>query len=130
VKQTNPEDRMKTILIVDDEPPTRKVIAAALAKQGYKALEAEDGLEGVRIATEKLPDLIISDVYMDNMNGFMMVEQLQMDPSTARIPVIMMTSQAQGAGAWQADADVEYLDKGFSITTLIETIEKMLKRAK
>lgn len=121
---------MKTILIVDDEPPTRKVIAAALAKQGYKTLEAEDGLEGARLATEKLPNLIISDVYMDNMNGFMMVEQLQSDPSTARIPVIMMTSQAQGAGAWQADADVEYLDKGFSMAKLIETVEKVLKRAK
>jgi len=121
---------MKTILIVDDEAPTRKVIAAALTKQGYKALEAEDGLEGTRIATEKLPNLIITDVYMDNMNGFMMVEQLQMDPATARIPVIMMTSQAQGAGAWQADADIEYLDKGFAMAKLIETVEKMLKKAK
>jgi CheY-like chemotaxis protein len=121
---------MKKILVVDDEASTRKVIAAALSKQGYKTLEASDGLEGHRIATEQLPDLIISDVFMDNMNGFMMVEQLQEDPSTARIPVIMMTSAAQGAGAWQADADIEYLEKGFSMSTLIETVERVLKRQK
>ncbi|MEX0602522.1 MAG: response regulator [Bacteroidota bacterium] len=118
---------MKTILIVDDEESTRKVIAASLIKKGYKTLEASDGLEGLGMAKAHRPDLIISDVYMENMNGFMMVEGLQEDPDTSLIPVIMMTSAAQGAGAWDSGAAVEYLEKGFSMSTMVETVERILK---
>lgn len=118
---------MKKILIVDDEPAQRKVIAAALKQKGYETLEAEDGLQGLEHARAEKPDLIISDVYMDNMNGFMMVETLRQDPEFAKVPVIMMTSAAQAAGAWQSEEDIEYLDKGFAMPKLLTTIEKMLK---
>jgi len=118
---------MKKILIVDDEPAQRKVIAAALKQKGYGTLEAEDGLQGLEQARAEKPDLIISDVYMDNMNGFMMVETLRQDAEFETIPVIMMTSAAQAAGAWQSEEDIEYLDKGFAMPKLLSTIEKMLK---
>ena len=118
---------MKKILIVDDEPAQRKVIAAALKQKGYETLEAEDGLQGLEQARAEKPDLIISDVYMDNMNGFMMVETLRQDPEFETIPVIMMTSAAQAAGAWQSEEDIESLDKGFAMPKLLSTIEKMLK---
>ncbi len=119
---------MKKILVVDDEPAQRKVIAAALRQKGYSMVEAEDGLQGLEMARAESPDLIISDVYMDNMNGFMMVENLRQDPEFASVPVIMMTSAAQAAGAWQSEEDIEYLDKGFSMPKLIETVEKLLKK--
>jgi CheY-like chemotaxis protein len=118
---------MKKILVVDDEPAQRKVIAAALRQKGYTAIEAEDGLQGLEKARAETPDLIISDVYMDNMNGFMMVETLRQDPEFASVPVIMMTSAAQAAGAWQSEEDIEYLDKGFSMPKLLETVSKLLK---
>lgn len=119
---------MKKILVVDDEPAQRKVIAAALKQKGYTIMEAEDGLQGLEQARAESPDLIISDVYMDNMNGFMMVETLRQDPDFASVPVIMMTSAAQAAGAWQSEEDIEYLDKGFSMSKLVETVEKVLKK--
>ena len=119
---------MKKILIVDDEPAQRKVIAAALKQKGYATLEAEDGLQGLDQARAEAPDLIISDIYMDNMNGFMMVETLRQDPEFASVPVILMTSAAQAAGAWQSEEDIEYLEKGFTMPKLIETIAKLLKK--
>jgi CheY-like chemotaxis protein len=119
---------MKTVLIVDDEPAFRKAISASLKARGYNTLEAEDGIMGLDIAAKHRPDIILSDVNMDNMNGFMMVENLQQEPLTARIPVIMMTGQAQGAGAWQSEANITYLEKGFSIPELIIAIEGVLKK--
>jgi twitching motility two-component system response regulator PilH len=119
---------MKKILVVDDEPAQRKVIATALKQKGYATLEAEDGLSGLEQARAETPDLIISDVYMDNMNGFRMVESLRQEPEFSSIPGIMMTSAAQAAGAWQSEEDIEYLEKGFSMPKLLETVEKLLKK--
>lgn len=119
---------MKTILVVDDEASMRKSIAVALNAKGYKTIEAEDGMEGLSLAAAEQPDVVITDVNMDNMNGFMMVEQMRDNPDTAAIPVIMMTGAAQGAGAWEASADVLYLEKGFAMSKLVETIEKILNK--
>ncbi|HEY6951865.1 MAG TPA: response regulator [Bacteroidota bacterium] len=119
---------MKTILVVDDEASMRKSIVVALNAKGYKTIEAEDGLEGLSLAAAEQPDLVISDVNMDNMNGFMMVEQMRDNPDTASIPVIMMTGAAQGAGAWEASSDVQYLEKGFAMSKLVETIENALNK--
>ena len=119
---------MKTILVVDDEASMRKSIVVALNAKGYKTIEAEDGMEGLSLAAAEQPDIIISDVNMDNMNGFMMVEQLRDNPDTALIPVIMMTGAAQGAGAWEASSDVEYLEKGFTMQKLVDTIENVLNK--
>ncbi|HTP79201.1 MAG TPA: response regulator [Bacteroidota bacterium] len=118
---------MKTILIVDDEDSLRKGMAMTLTKKGYRALEAEDGMVGLSVATEQKPDLIISDVYMDNMNGFIMVENLQQDPETAAIPVILMTSAAQAAGAWTVVGAVEYMNKPFTMDALLTTVKRVLK---
>jgi CheY-like chemotaxis protein len=125
---TTESESMKTILVVDDEVSMRKSIVVALNSKGYKTIEAEDGMEGLSLAAAEQPDLVISDVNMDNMNGFMMVEQMRDNPDTALIPVIMMTGAAQGAGAWESSTDVEYLEKGFSMQKLVETIEKVFNK--
>jgi CheY-like chemotaxis protein len=118
----------KTILVVDDEESIRKSIAAILyLNRGFEILEAEDGLVGLDLAKKQKPDLIISDVIMDRLNGFMMLELLQEDPETALIPVIMMTSHAKDAGAWQSGAAIEYLEKGFSVDDLLAVVDKVLK---
>jgi CheY-like chemotaxis protein len=117
----------KTILVVDDDNALRLVIVAALKKAGYTTVEATDGLQGIAQAKRTKPHLIISDVYMDNMNGFMMVETLKEDEETSSIPVIMMTSAAQAAGAWDTSLADDYIDKGFSMTQLMERVKKILK---
>jgi len=118
---------MKTILVVDDDKALRMVIVAALKQKGYATLEAKDGLEGIEQARRAKPHLIISDVYMDNMNGFAMVESLKEDEETSGIPVLMMTSAAQAAGAWETSLAEDYIDKGFSMPELLERVKKILK---
>jgi len=118
----------KTVLVVDDEEAIRKSVGFALyVNRGFEIVEAEDGLSGLDLAKSKKPDLIISDVIMDNMNGFMMLESLRQDPETARIPVIMMTSFATNAGAWKSGAAIEYLEKGFSVEDLLAVVDNILK---
>jgi CheY-like chemotaxis protein len=119
---------MKTVLIVDDEPAGRKALAASLKVRGYNTLEAEDGMMGLDFAAKYRPDVIVSDVNMDNMNGFMMLQGLMAEPLTAQIPVIMMTGAAQEAGAWQSEAHITYLEKGFSTQQLTSAIESVTKK--
>jgi CheY-like chemotaxis protein len=119
---------MTKILIVDDEESFRKVLASQLKLKGYAVFEAADGMEGVDQAGSHKPDIIVSDVQMDNMNGFMMVEELQQYPATASIPVIMMTSASAAAGAWNSDIAVEYLEKPFTIAKLLEVVNQVLKK--
>jgi CheY-like chemotaxis protein len=118
----------KKVLIVDDEEPIRKSISVILyLNRGFEILEAEDGLVGLEVAKKHKPDLIISDVVMDNLNGFMMLESLKEDPETSKIPVIMMTSPAKNAGAWKSGAAVEYLEKGFTLDELLVIVDRILK---
>lgn len=119
---------MRKILIVDDEESFRKSIAGQLKLKGFAVFEAADGLQGVDMAARHKPDVILSDVHMDNMNGFMMVEELQQYAATSAIPVIMMTSAASAAGAWNSDIAVEYLEKPFTIVKLLEVINLVLKK--
>jgi CheY-like chemotaxis protein len=122
------KDHMKKILIVDDEDSFRKSLASQLKLKGYGVVEASDGFQGVEMAGKFKPDVILSDVHMDNMNGFMMVEELQQFPATSSIPVIMMTSAAAAAGAWNSSIAVEYLEKPFTIAKLIEVIGQVMKK--
>lgn len=118
----------KTILVVDDEEAIRKSIGAILyLNRGFEILEAEDGLVGLDVAKKQKPDLIVSDVIMDKLNGFMMLESLQGDPETSKIPVIMMTSQAKDAGAWKSYTMIEYIEKGFSVDDLLVVVDRLLK---
>ena len=100
----------KKILVVDDDEAVRKSISIALKlKGGFETLEAEDGLNGLELAKQEVPDLIISDVVMENLNGFLMLETLKEFPETANIPVIIMTHLAQSDREWKTGAAVEYL---------------------
>ena len=116
------------ILVVDDDESVRKSISAALRlKGGFETLEAEDGLTGLELAKQHHPDLIISDVVMENFNGFRMLETLREFQETADIPVIMMTIQAQADKEWKTGAAVEYLSKGFTLDVLLEKVNSILK---
>jgi CheY-like chemotaxis protein len=119
---------MRKILIVDDEESFRKSLAGQLKLKGFAVAEAADGLQGIDMAARHKPDVILSDVQMDNMNGFVMVEELQQYPATASIPVIMMTSASSAAGAWNSDIAVEYLEKPFTIVKLLEVVDRLTKK--
>ena len=118
---------MKTILVVDDDPDMRKLATIILSKEGYAIIEAEDGSLALDLVREKKPDLIISDVMMENVNGFMLYELLHDDPVTANIPMIFVTGAAQQAGAWDSNPNVLYLEKPIVMQQLIDAVKKVMK---
>jgi DNA-binding response OmpR family regulator len=118
----------RQILVVDDDQSIRLSISVALKMRGgFEMLQAEDGFQGFELAKQHIPDLIISDVVMDKLNGFELLDKLQKCPETSHIPVIIMTYQAQTAKGWKTGAAVEYLAKGFSLDTLLEKVNSILK---
>lgn len=87
-------DRFPRILIVDDNPDVRRLIRRILQSQGeYKLYEATNGLEAIEMARRELPNLIILDLMMPEMDGFAVLNELKKSPETAEIPVIVVTAK-------------------------------------
>ena len=86
---------MARILIVDDSPSQLMGIRRIVEKLGHEALTAEDGAAGVEAAKRELPDLILMDVVMPNLNGFQATRSITREPTTRHIPVILVTTKDQ-----------------------------------
>ena len=119
---------MARILIVDDSPSQLMGIRRIVEKLGHDALTAEDGAAGVEAAKREIPDLILMDVVMPNLNGFQATRSITRDATTRHIPVILVTTKdldtdrvwgmRQGAKA--------YITKPFSETELADLISEYL----
>lgn len=81
------------ILVVDDQEDNRIIYSTLLQHAGYDVLEAGDGAEGVRLAREHQPDLILMDLAMPVLTGWEAMGRLEHDPATSAIPVIALTAQ-------------------------------------
>jgi twitching motility two-component system response regulator PilH len=86
---------MARILIVDDSPSQVMGISRIVEKLGHTAITAEDGAAGVEAAKRELPDLILMDVVMPNLNGFQATRSITREPTTRHIPVILVTTKDQ-----------------------------------
>ena len=90
-----PERRQEhLVLIIEDSQPIATVVQVALEKEGYKVIRGNDGIEGLKLAIEQRPDLIICDSVMPRMDGFGLLRTLKANQGTAAIPVILLTSKA------------------------------------
>jgi len=117
------------ILIVDDEQDIVNIIGKVLKKSGYEITTAKDGLECIDKVSQELPDLILLDNVMPNMDGQTVLAKLKALNKTADIPVIMVTAVADQehiTGAQKGGA-VEYIIKPFDYTVLLEKIAHVLK---
>jgi two-component system, cell cycle response regulator DivK len=81
------------ILIVEDNPKNLKLVRDTLQVTGYQTIEAETGEEGVRLAHERRPALILMDIQLPGINGVEALRQLRADPMTSAIPVIAVTAR-------------------------------------
>ena len=86
---------MARILIVDDSPSQLLGIKRIVEKLGHETLSAEDGAAGVEVAKAELPDLILMDVVMPNLNGFQATRTISKNADTAHIPIILVTTKDQ-----------------------------------
>lgn len=81
------------VLVVDDETYIQHVVSLKLSNAGFEVLTASDGEEGLQVASEEIPDLIITDYQMPFLTGLEMCQRLKQNPATASIPVIMLTAR-------------------------------------
>jgi twitching motility two-component system response regulator PilH len=119
---------MARILIVDDSPSQLMGIRRIVEKLGHEALTAEDGAAGVDAAKQHLPDLVLMDVVMPNLNGFQATRSLTRDPATSHIPVVLVTTKDQDTDrVWGMRQGAKaYLTKPFSEAELADIILQMI----
>ena len=122
---------MARILIVDDSPSQLLGIQRIVEKLGHETITATDGAAGVEAAKASLPDLVLMDVVMPNLNGFQATRTLKREPSTQNIPVILVTTKDQDTDRmWGMRQGARaYITKPFSEDELSEVIERIFSRA-
>lgn len=121
---------MPTVLIVDDSPTEVHVLKTHLEKHGIDVLEAYSGEEGLEIAKQHKPDVILMDVVMPGVNGFQATRKLSKDPDTAEIPVIIVTTKDQETDKiWgMRQGAIEYVVKPVTEEGLVEKVRAALEK--
>jgi len=120
-------NNMARILIVDDSPSQLLGIQRIVEKLGHQILTATDGAAGVETAKTELPDLVLMDVVMPNLNGFQATRTLARDEATRHIPVILVTTKDQDTDRmWGMRQGAKaYITKPFSEDELSEVLERV-----
>ena len=121
---------MTTILVIEDESPIRELIAEMLMLEDFEVLQAGNGREGIEIAQNQCPNLIICDVMMPVLDGYGVLRALQQDTSTASIPFIFLTARGTKQDirhGMNLGAD-DYLIKPFTQDELLDAINIRLKK--
>ncbi len=121
---------MKTILVIEDQPIMRHKTVTILKMEGYEVLEAPNGAEGIRLAHDELPDLILCDIMMPDRDGYQVLQAVRVNRATATTPFIFLTAKGekpdQRAGM-NLGAD-DYLVKPVPRTDLLEAIDARFER--
>jgi twitching motility two-component system response regulator PilG len=114
------------ILVVEDSSTTRKVISITLSRQGYRVVEAADGLEALSKISEERPDLIMLDVILPKMDGYKILSIIKGNKEFKDIPVIMLTSKDGFINKMKGKmaGSTAYLTKPFDPDKMIAEIQK------
>lgn len=119
-----------TILVIEDNREMCENISGILQLRNYKVITAHDGVSGVKLASEYIPDLILCDVKMPKMDGFEVLQCLIDQPETAGIPFVFLTAKAQKvdfAKGMEIGAN-DYIVKPFDGNKLLEVVENRLEK--
>ena len=121
---------MALILIIEDDPNSRKLVRDVLQVKGYQTIESETAEEGIRLAKEQLPALILMDIQLPGISGIEALQRLRADPDTKAIPVIAVTASvmtAQQQNVLEAGFD-GFEGKPISVVALLKTIQDLVER--
>ncbi|MET0344723.1 MAG: response regulator [Casimicrobiaceae bacterium] len=121
---------MSTILIVEDNDKNMKLVRDVLQAKGYTTVEAATGEDGVRLAGERLPDLILMDIHLPGISGVDGLQLGRADAATARIPIAAVTASVmQQDRAIIMDAGFDaYVSKPISLKEFLDTVRTLLER--
>jgi two-component system phosphate regulon response regulator PhoB len=111
-----PEQRPRKILVVDDEPDVADLVAYHLKAKGYEVTTGNNSTDSIAAARLLLPDLIILDIMMPDLNGIQLCRILRADPRLARVPIIFLTARTEEAdriNGFETGCD-DYICKPFS----------------
>ena len=119
---------MPKILVIEDEAPLRTNIARLLKAEGYAVLEADNGKIGVDLACQMLPDLIICDITMPELDGFGTLFTLRENATTSKIPFIFLTASTKTYDRkWGLELGAnDFITKPFSLADLLAAVKKRL----
>ena len=120
-----------TILVVEDNELNREVLTRRLIRRGFEILQAADGVEGLRLARELRPALILMDMSVPGIDGWQATRILKSDPATVHLPVIALTAHAMAGDfekAMEAGCD-DYDTKPVDLPRLLGKIERLLSLA-
>jgi DNA-binding response OmpR family regulator len=119
----------KKILVVEDDADLVELLSFNLKSSGFAVGTAADGAEALKKARAQMPDLILLDLMLPELDGFAVCEILRRDPATAQIPIIMLTavsSELARLNGLAAGAD-EYLTKPFSPRQVVSRVKELLR---
>jgi two-component system cell cycle response regulator DivK len=120
---------MSVILIVEDNEKNMKLARDVLQSKGYATLEAITGEEGVRMAKERTPDLVLMDIQLPGISGMEALKQLRADPACARIPVVAFTASVTPTDrSLIAAAGFDgFLSKPVNLKEFLDTVRRLLE---
>jgi two-component system cell cycle response regulator DivK len=115
---------MSTVLIIEDNDKNMKLARDVLQNKGYKTLEAVTGEDGVRLAKENAPDLVLMDIQLPDIDGCEALSRLRADERTAAVPVLAVTAQAMQGDRerFLAVGFDGYLSKPVDVVELVRTV--------
>ena len=119
---------IKKILVIEDEADLRANVSRFLRAEGYEVLVAENGAAGVEIALDRMPDLIVCDITMPEMDGFGVLFSLRANVTTSKIPFIFLTASTRTYDRqWGVELGAnDYITKPFKLEDLLAAIRKRL----
>jgi two-component system cell cycle response regulator DivK len=122
---------MKTILIVEDNEKNMKLARDILRAKGYATLEAVNGLDGVKLAHEHVPDLVLMDIQLPDINGIEAFERIRGHAPTSKVPVVAFTASVTANDRSRiGDAGFDgFLGKPINLKEFLDTVRRMLGEA-
>jgi PleD family two-component response regulator len=128
--QAPPRDNGASVLVVDDDESIRSLLTTVLRMAGYAVTSARTGADALERLAEDVPDVIVSDVMMPDMDGFALVEALRRDQATQRIPLIFLTALGEKSNVVEGlglGAD-DYISKPFQVDELLARVRAKIDR--
>jgi two-component system, OmpR family, response regulator VicR len=124
-------ENLKRLVYVEDEREMIDLVRLILGRRGFEVIGANGGRDGLETIRRELPDLVLLDLMMPDMDGWDVYQQMKADETTRNIPVVVVTAKAQSIdkvlGLHIAKVD-DYISKPFSPQELTESVEKVLAR--